>query len=167
MAAPATSRPKLAALDTNVLFHLAENHAPAHNVVLRLIGGGFTPVVTQTVVQELGFAALEAPTAHKRQMATLALENLRRWHIQPCSLVPVGNGICDVIANVLFAKNLLPPEEVNDACIFIECAFWAVAMLVTWDNHLLDAPNAALNEVMNSFDLNPVQIVHPKVILGY
>lgn len=50
MAAPNVLRPKLAALDTNILFHLAEDYAPAHNLVRRLVKFGFTPIVTQTVV---------------------------------------------------------------------------------------------------------------------
>jgi len=64
------------------------------------------------------------------------------------------------------SRGLLPEEEVNDAYILIESEFANAAMLVTWDNHLLKASNSALNEVLKSFDLAPVQIVHPSVILG-
>src|SRR4051812_30697687 len=98
MAALPTSRPKLAALDTNVLFHLAEDHAPSHNLVRRLVRTGFTPIVTQTVVQELGFASTDGDSDRKRNSATLALAGMRGWGIQPWHLVPVGNGICDVAA---------------------------------------------------------------------
>ena len=167
MAAQATSlRPKLVALDTNVLFHLAENYAPAHNLVLRLVRLGFAPIVTQTVIQELGVASSVGDTARKRASATLALSSMRSWGIQPGSLMPVGNGISGVAANIIIdSRELLPQGEYNDAYVFIESAFFGVAMLVTWDSHLLDASNAALNEVVTSLDLNPVQIVHPRVIL--
>ncbi len=94
MAVPATSRPKLAALDSNVLFHLAEQHAPSHNLVRRLVRSGFTPIVTQTVVQELGFASMHGETDRKRAGATMALSTMREWGIQPVSLKPVGNGMC-------------------------------------------------------------------------
>ena len=91
---------------------------------------------------------------------------MRSWGIQPGSLMPVGNGISGVAANIIIdSRELLPQGEYNDAYVFIESAFFGVAMLVTWDSHLLDASNAALNEVVTSLDLNPVQIVHPRVIL--
>lgn len=159
------SRPKLAALDTNILFHLAEDYAPAHNLVRRLVRQGFTPIVTQTVVQELGHFAADADSERKRKVAVLALTNMRSWGIQPTGLKPVGNGICEVAANIIAARGLLPEEERNDAYVIIESGFFGVTMLLTWDSHLLDADNSRLNEVLKSFDLHPVQIVHPSVIL--
>ena len=167
MAAQVTSRPRLAALDTNVLLHLAGDYAPAHNLVLRLVGGGFTPIVTQTVVQELGHLAQFGNPARKQQLAICALSTMRKWHIQPVSLKPVGNGICEIAAGVIAKRELLPQEEKNDAYILIEASFYSAAMLITWDAHLLDASNRELNEVLESFDLNPVQIVAPKTVLGY
>lgn len=161
------SRPKLVALDTNVLFHLAEQYAPAHNLVLRLVRAGFVCVVTPTTVQELANYADHAATQGKRQSATAALANMLQWGVQPFALRPVGNGISEIAADVIANRGLLPPEERNDAFILIEAAFIAAAMLVTWDPHLLDADNARLNEVLASFDLPPVQIVRPAVLLGY
>jgi predicted nucleic acid-binding protein len=165
--APAASRQKLAVLDTNVLFHLAEQYAPAHNLVLRLVKRGFVPVVTQTVVQELGYAAQYDVRAKNQDLATTALTHMRQWGIQPFSLVPVGNGICDIITDVILNRKLLPDGERHDAYILIESSFGAAAMLVTWDTDLLEAPNDAINEVLRSFDLHPIQIVHPRIVLGY
>lgn len=160
-------RPKLVALDTNVLLHLAEDYAPAHNLVLTLVRRGFTPVVTQTVVHELGYFSHDEPHTQRGKSATIALQNMRTWGVQPWGLKPVGNGICDIIAEVIANRDLLPADEKNDAYLFIESGFIHAAMLVTWDAHLLDASNDKLNEVLKSFDLAPVQIVHPRVILGY
>lgn len=168
MAAPAALRQKFVALDTNVLFHLAEEHAPAHNLLLRLVKKGFAPIVSQTVVQELAIASRKGDTARHRKCATTALTSMRGWGINPSIILkPVGNGICEIAADVIANRKLLPDEERNDAYILIEAAFIGAAMLVTWDSHFLDASNAALNEVLKSFDLHPVQIVHPRVILGY
>jgi rRNA-processing protein FCF1 len=101
MAATTAFPPRLAVLDTNVLFHLAEQDAEAHNLVRRLVRFGFTPVVVQTVVQELGHAVDFGDTQQKRKSATIALTSMREWGIQPIGLRPVGNGICDVAANVI------------------------------------------------------------------
>jgi rRNA-processing protein FCF1 len=119
MAVKAVSRPKLVVLDTNVLFHLAENFSPAHNLVLRLVRSGLLPVVTQTVVQELGDASLRGRTPAKRQAATTALDQMLGWGIQPTGLKPVDNGICDIVADVISSRGLMPPEERNDAYILI------------------------------------------------
>lgn len=138
---------------------------PRITLVLRLVRKGFTPIVTQTVVQELGYTAQRGDTPRKRRSATTALMQMRQWGINPVALKPVGNGICDVIANVIASRGLLPAEERNDAFIFIECGFWQAALLITWDRHLLEVSNSALNEVLKSFDLAPVQVVSPNVIL--
>ena len=167
MAAHIVSQPKLAALDTNILFHLAENHAPAHNLLLRLLRTGFTSIVTQTVVQELGYFADFGDTEKKKKTAILALSSMREWGVQPATLKPVGNGICEIVANVIAARDLLPESEKNDAFIVIEAGFYGVSILLSWDEHLIGADNARLNEVLRSFDLHPVQIAHPRIILGY
>jgi hypothetical protein len=161
------SQPKLAALDTNILFHLAEQYAPAHNLIRRLVRNGFTPIVTQTVVQELGYCVDYGETARKREIAETALCSMREWGIQPVTLKAVGNGICDIAANVIASRGLLPESERHDAYILIESGFCGVALLLTWDEHLTGANNAGLNEVLSSFDLHPVQIAHPRTILGY
>jgi rRNA-processing protein FCF1 len=166
-ATPQHSRPKPVALDTNVLFHLAEQNAAAHNLVLRLVRSGFLPVVTQTTVQELGYSADHGPTKQKRDSARVALTTMLQWGVQPFALKPVGNGICEIAADVFANRGLLPAEERNDAFVLLEAAFVGAAMLVTWDLHLLGADKTKLNEVLASFDLPPVQIVHPAVILGY
>lgn len=167
MADPAaTRRPKLAVLDTNVLIHLAENSAPANNLVLRLVRLGYSPVVTQTVIQELAWATEHGVTQRKRAVAKRALTEMLQWGIQPYSILkPVGNGICDVIADMIAARGLLPQEERNDAFILMEASFMGAACLVTWDSHLLDAPIAELNDLLKTQDLNPVNILHPRVFL--
>jgi hypothetical protein len=167
MAGISGSRQKLAVLDTNILFHLAEQYAPAHNLVLRLVRSGMMPIVVPTVVQELANAVDEGDTAKKRAIAAEALSSMLQWGIQPTSLKPVGFGICDVAANVIANRHLLPEEERNDAYILIESAFWEASMLLTWDRHLLEASQEGLNDVLRSFDLSPVQILDPKAILGY
>jgi predicted nucleic acid-binding protein len=89
------------------------------------------------------------------------------WGIQPISLKPVGNGICEIAANIIANRKLLPEEERNDAYILTEAAVCNAHMLLTYDGHLLKASNTDLNEVLTSLDLSAVQILPPKAILGY
>ncbi|WP_404425404.1 hypothetical protein [Nibricoccus sp. IMCC34717] len=159
--------PKLVAVDTNVIFHLAEDHAPSLNLILRLIRRGYTPIVTQTVVQELAYAYSFSKEASKRKVAEKALRNLLNWGIQVINLKPVGNGICDVVADKIGSKHLLPPSERHDAFVVIEASFCAAVFLCSWDNHLLHADNAALNQILSEHDLNPVSILPPSKVLDW
>lgn len=106
-------------------------------------------------------------SAKKRKIAEIALVSLREWGVQPLVLKPVGNGICDVIVDVIAGRKLLPEDERHDAYILIEAGMANVSMLITWHQHLLAASNSALNEVLVSFDLHPVQVTAPKMVLGY
>ena len=128
---------------------------------------GFTPIITQTFVQELGYGVDHGASAKKRKIAEIALVSLREWGVQPLVLKPVGNGICDVIVDVIAGRKLLPEDERHDAYILIEAGMANVSMLITWHQHLLAASNSALNEVLVSFDLHPVQVTAPKMVLGY
>lgn len=161
------SQHKLAALDTNVLLHLAENYAPAHNLVRRLVKMGYTPIITQTVIQELGYCVDHGSTVKKRAAAEEALSSLRSWGVQPYTLKPVGNGICDIAADLIAGRGLLPEEEKNDAYLVIEAGLCGVALFLTWDSHLTEADNDGLNGVLDYFDLARIKIQHPREILGY
>lgn len=167
MAAMAASQPRLVVLDTNLLLDMAEQHAASRNVALRLVRNGEIPIVVQTVVQELGYASQDTSKPRVQALAVIALTSMRLWGVQPVALKPVGNGICEVIADKIAYRRILPPEERNDAYIFIESAFCGAVRLLTWDSDLLDADNGALNSLLNEHDLPPVPIVSPERILGY
>jgi predicted nucleic acid-binding protein len=156
----------LVVLDTNVLIHLAEEHAGAHNTVLRCVKFGWIPVITQTVILELGHTAQYSDKPKKRYAATIALSNLLAWGIQPTGLKPVGNGICGIVAEQIVQRRLLPPDEKHDAYVLIEAAFHSAKKLISWDRHFLDADQAALNKLLNDYDLPAVEICSPERILA-
>lgn len=163
----ATPRLRLAALDTNILIHLAEGYAPAHNLVLRLIRMGIRPIVTQTVVQELGYQSVNGPTEGKRTNALMALTQMRGWGIQPAGVKPVGNGICEVVTERFLTERLLPQGEKHDIYVIVEASFYAVEFLFSWDSDILNANETEVNRLLVGYDLNAIRIRHPKVILEY
>lgn len=163
----ALPRLRLAALDTNVLIHLAEDYAPAHNLVLRLIRMGCRPIVTQTVTQELGYQSVYGSTPAKQANATRALQEMRRWGIQPAGIKPVGNGICEVVADRFVSERLLPKGEIHDIYVIIEASFYNVVYLFTWDSDILDADEKEVNRLLVNYDLNKVAIRHPRIILDH
>lgn len=168
MADPAAPvRLKLAALDTNILIHLAEGYAPAHNLVLSLVRMGIRPIVTQTVVQELGYQVENGETEAKRKNAIIALTMMRSWGIQPAGVKPVGNGICEIVERRFTAERILPAGEVHDVYVIIEASFYAVLFLFTWDTDILEANQKEVNRLLTNYDLSPIKICHPSEVLGY
>lgn len=162
----ARPRLRLAAVDTNILIHLAEGYAPAHNLILRLVRMGIRPIVTQTVVQELGYQSARGPTSVKRDIATRALTEMRQWGIQPAGVTPLGNGICDIVAERFRVEKVLPDGEIHDLYVIIEASFYAAVYLVTWDGDILGADENEVNRLLLNYDLNKISIRHPSFFLG-
>jgi predicted nucleic acid-binding protein len=154
------------ALDSNVLFDLADGREFAHALLEILREQGFKLVVPPTVVQEIVLIAGDIREAtNKRDLATKALENMLDWGIVPYDLRSVGHGITEQFAKCLIHKGLLPVEEFNDGQILAETALANVPGLVTSDKHLLEIDNQTLQELLKEKDLSPVYVCHPKNLL--
>ena len=160
MAATGTVRRKFA-LDTNVLIDLGEGRPFAQRFLATYRSSGLA--VPPTVIQELVWMIDHNHTAAK--FAIIALQNLRRWEIQPYDLISVGHGITEVNARELIASGLLPEDEFNDGLIVIETALGCVPSLVTSDFHLLKMNPGQLAAKLSEFDLPPVSIVAPKDLI--
>lgn len=126
---------------------------------------GIRPIVTQTVVQELGYQSARGPTPAKKDIATKALTEMRQWGIQPAGVTPLGNGICDIVAERFRVEKVLPDGETHDIYVIIEASFYAVVYLVTWDSDMLDADENEVNRLLLSYDLNRISIKHPRFFL--
>ena len=150
------------ALDTNILIDLGEGKEFAHALLRAYKSKGLA--VPPTVVQELTNVALNhLPPANRFALA--ALSKMREWEIYPYDLKSVGHGIAEQDANKLMESGLIPDHEFNDGLIVIEAALACIPTLVTSDVHLLGINPPALVQALSEYDLNPVQIVHPKELL--
>ena len=94
-----------------------------------------------------------------------ALSKTQLWGIETYSLISVGPEIVEINAHKLLAAGLLPEAEVHDAVIIIETALREIPTLITSDNHLLSINPARLSSMLDDFDLKPVTILHPMVML--
>lgn len=63
------------------------------------------------------------------------------------------------------AEKILPKGEIHDIYVIIEASFYGVVFLFTWDTDILDADHKEVNRLLVNYDLNPVAIRHPSVIL--
>ena len=92
---------------------------------------------------------------------------MREWGIQPAGIKPVGNGICEVVAERFVNEKLLPKGEIHDIYVIIEASFYNVVYLFTWDTDILGADEKEVNRLLVNYDLNKVAIRHPRTILDY
>jgi len=72
---------KQLALDTNVLFNLADGRDLAHAFREAFLAGGYALRFPPTVLEELVTAELEGDE-HERRLATAALNNVAKWQIR-------------------------------------------------------------------------------------
>jgi hypothetical protein len=160
----AASPKKQLALDVNVLLDLAEGWDFAQDFREEFLRRGYGLFVTPTAAGELNILSLYAakPT---RSFALQALQELRRWEIQPCPLSDLNLAIAERFSRRLVERRLIPEEEWNDGRILGETSVSGIPLLVTSDKHLLDIDDDALLLVFNEADLPPVRPAHPKRLL--
>ena len=160
MAAPLQR--KQLALDTNLLFDLAQNLNAAHEFRETFLKAGYLLRVPPTVVQELAF---EVEHGDDPAVALCALQNMLQWKITPFDLAAVGHGLTDAFTRKLLRKGLLPDGEYNDGLILAETSLAAIPVLVTADKHLLDLDETFLSLTFDECDLFHVRPCHPKLLL--
>ena len=156
----------LIAADTNVLLDLAKDVEAVRDALdtirQRLSDARF--VVPPTVLHELALA-LRDDDAHVRKAARRALAELRAWGFEPLSLVPVGHGIVERIADEIRRKDLLPTEEMNDSLIIAEAALLQCGMLLSSDAHLRGVDFERLTLLLQGFDVAAPVIATPREIV--
>lgn len=130
---------------------------------------GTAIIVTPTVVQELASLTENGDTEEVRNLAYLALRDLKaRWGIEPANCGAANHGIIELAAQELRARGLLPEEEVGDSLIIAESSSAECALLVSADSHMLNADNAKMNEILVGRHLNPIVIISPwKIVKDY
>ncbi len=160
MAAPK----KPLAVDSNLLFDLAEKKDFALTLVEVAKEKNYTLNLPPTVVQELTFAAFHK-SGDEQKLALVALQNLRGWGIIPFDLVAVGHGITEQFARRLHELRLLPEAELNDGLILAETGLAGIPLLVSSDKHLLDIESDELCRVCRERHIAEVRVIHPRKLL--
>jgi predicted nucleic acid-binding protein len=159
----ATTARKRFALDTNLIFDLAEEKNFALTFVEVFLQRGYELFLPPTAAQELAHAVIHNP--EKREIAKKGLRNLRKWDIQEFDLVAVDHGITEQFSLLIRTRNLLPVAEVNDGLILAETSLARIPVLVTSDKHLLNIPEESLASSFKLRDLAVVAVCHPKDLL--
>lgn len=165
MAASVPPKPRLAAVDTNVLLDLADSreHAWAAVETVRRRLAGVQIVVPPTVVQELAHLAGHGRTARERNLALKAARSLvREWKFVPLSFIPVEHGITESIATALRQQGLLPNEEVNDSLIVAESALAGCGLLLSSDRHIREIPADRLRTLLTGAHVAMLVIAAPR-----
>lgn len=162
-------RPKSVAVDTNVLFDLADKNSEVEAALKvvrrRLPGVGI--VVTPTVVQELSWLSQNGdPEA--RRLAAIAAGSLLKWGITPINCRAVMHGIIEQAAGEIIRLRLMPPSETHDALIVAEASSAECAMLISSDRHMWGCDFTRVNEVLVGRHLFAIVVLAPwKVVRDY
>ena len=152
---------KQLALDTNILFDLAEEMDFAHFFREFFQGRGYSLRVPPTVVQELAHYATVKNCAQS-PFALKALQQMKPWGILPWDLIPTGHAITAEFSGKLIRKGYLPEGEFNDGFILAETSLCCIPVLVTNDNHLSNIDPSHLRIQFEDSDLMPVGVFRPK-----
>ncbi len=161
----ATVPRKLLGLDTNLVLDLAQGANFAHEFREVFQEHGYVLRLPPTAAAELHENYRHGATAQKRELARIALLNVRRWGIQPLDMANVQLAIAEQFGRRLLATRFLPAEELHDAFILAETSVAEIPLLVTSDKHLLDIDEDALVLLFNEADLPPVRVAHPRRLL--
>lgn len=160
------NRPQLVAVDSNVLFDLADGWDDVVDAVSvirqRLHDACF--LLPPTVQHELANWAWrgEGP---KRASARKAVQLSQSWRIVPVNLIAVRHGIAERIAERVRARGLIPDEEVNDSLVLAESALLGCSMVLSSDEHLRGIDFERLTLELRAFDVTAPVIATPREIV--
>lgn len=152
------------ALDSNILFDLANGRDFAHTFREVFQSRGYSLKVSPTVIQELSFQAFVKNNADS-PIALKALSEMRNWGIIPFDLAPTGHAITEHFSDVLIKKGFLPEGEKHDGFILAEASLAYIPVVATRDDHLLGIDITALRAQFENLDLFPVSPAHPATLL--
>ncbi len=161
---PETGQKRPLALDTNILFDLAEEEQVTQAFREFFQARGFVFYLPPTVSAELAFFA-EHADERKRSLARKALSGILKWGLIPYPMKPVWQDIAVRFSERLREKGLLPPDEKHDGEILAETSLMGIPVLVTRDSDLLDIDQTSLVVAFHEADLVPVQAAHPMRLL--
>jgi len=153
-------KPQLA-LDTNVLFDLADGKDFATTVLEVLAEENATVKVCPTVMVEIEHEISHPVSLQKARRAERAFKCFKTWGITPFSLAPVQHAVAQNFSVSLQNTGVLPQGEFHDGCILAETALCPLEYLLTSDRHLLSIDSEGLQRHFQHFHLPRFQIVSP------
>lgn len=154
-------KPRLA-LDTNVLFDLADGKEFASTILEVLMEKNITVHIPPTVLIELEHEICDPASPLKGRRAEQSFDCIRRWKMVPILLDEVQMGIAKEFYKALVLASLLPVAETHDGDILAEAALGGAEYLLTSDKHLLQMDREKLHAVFAKQSLHPVQVVPPR-----
>lgn len=156
---------KLLAIDTNILFDLAQENDFAHTFSEVFQERGYFIKVSPTAFQELVHYATVRKCAES-STALKALQQMKGWGIFPFDLSPAEHAIAAAFSSRLIGKGFLPEGEINDEYFLAETSLTGIPVLATRDDHLLGIEPTYLHTQFDEADLMPVAVFHPRKLLA-
>jgi len=158
---------RLAALDTKFLLAFAGGESDAEETFEYLRKNGFTLIVTESVLEQLGELTHSCNKTHPAHYyAMYAYWTLPRWGILEPANPYVENGTSGAHAEKIREQGLLPNATRIEAEILVEASCHRCDLLVTFSEPLLNALPGPLNLALmeGGMDAVAVAIASPKMI---
>lgn len=152
------SKPQLA-LDTNVLFDLADGKDFAGTVLEVLKEEKATVKVSPTVMMELEYEIIHPASPQKGKRAERAIHCIHSWDITPFRLAPIQLDIAVEFSKSLQYARVLTDGEFNDGRILAEVALCPLEFLLTSDTHLLSINREKLKVLFTERELPVVEVI--------
>lgn len=150
--------PRFAALDTKFLLALAGGESDAEATIDYLAQKGFTPIATESVMEQLG-ELQENGDDQTKQLAGYAATWMITWGVITPSCPHAANGTAQINAARLIEQGLIDQATIIEAEILCEAACAGCEILITYSEALLDAPTTPLNLALVENDLNKVIVI--------
>src|ERR1043166_2358041 len=155
------SKPQLA-LDTNVLFDLADGKDFAGTVLEFLTEQKAAIKVPPTVMVELEYEISSQISPQKAKRAERAFQAIASWKMTPINLASAQRAVVREFSKTLQHAGVIPHDEFNAGCILAETALSCLDFLLTSDTHLLSIHRQRLNELFDEKSLYRVEAVSPR-----
>jgi len=159
-------KPKLVAVDSNVLILLAQGDDLTLEAC-ETIQARIKPVqlvATPIVISELTYKSKS--DAALATFAKTALTVMRsKWRCEPAYLNAIQQAIAARVSSRLSEEGLLPSEERNDANVLSQAAALDSTLLITYDSHLRDIDFERLTLIFHEFDLSAPVIATPAEVV--
>lgn len=161
----ASNKATLIGVDTNVLYHLAEEDDDTIDALAVIRSRAPNPDfrIPPTVGHELAHEIKRKGPAEK-QALIVAQNSVPVWKFRPENLSGVPNGIAESIAKDLIEEALIPEEEKNDSLIVGEAVVMKIDILLTNDEHLLGIDRERANHIVKQYGYTLPVIAKPRRI---
>ena len=158
---------QLVAIDREILLGLSVNLSPHKAAFEFFFKRNFLPLVTPCVWAVIKDTEEKSSDADARRQAQIIIQDTLDSLIVMPPITDTYNGVLDIHADALLAKNVLPRGDKVAALTLLEAIHLDATALLTTNPALRDAPPDKLKPALIDCGLHAIYIISPQQIVEY